>query len=245
MNKKILFVFFNLMFAACFRQLHGGSLPKPANWISDETNTIDASSYQQINTIIQELEQKTGAEIAVVSVKNFVDSDSIEDFSAKLFKEWGIGKKGKDNGVLLISSIENKKLRIEVGYGLEGILPDGLCGEILDKYIVPYFKNGEYGKGMSTGVLAIASVIAKDAGIELTCGTVEIKQVGKVSKLGIFLRFLFLIMSIYIFIRHPFLFMLFLGMSGGGGRGLGGGGFSGGGGFGGGFSGGGGASRGW
>ncbi|MDO8734782.1 MAG: TPM domain-containing protein, partial [Elusimicrobiota bacterium] len=173
-------------------------------------------------------------------------NDSIDDFSVKLFKEWGIGKKGKDNGVLLISSIEDRKVKIEVGYGLEGILPDGLCGEILDTYIVPYFKDGEYGKGMAAGVVAVASVIVKDAGVELTGGTVEVRQGGRVSILGMFFQFLFLIVMALVFIRHPFLFLLFLGMSGGRGRGSGGGGFSGGfGGFGGGMSGGGGAGRSW
>ncbi|MFH0948498.1 MAG: TPM domain-containing protein [Elusimicrobiota bacterium] len=219
-------------------------MPRPAGWVVDDAGVIDASSYQRMDATIQELEQKTGAEIAVVSIKN-LGNDSIDDFSVKLFKEWGIGKKGKDNGVLLISSIEDKKVKIEVGYGLEGILPDGLCGEILDTYIVPCFKKGEYGKGMADGVLAVASVIAKDAGIELTGGTVDVHPGGRVGALGIFLQFLFLITIACIFIRHPFLFLLFLGMSGGG-RGSSGGGFSGGfGGFGGGFSGGGGASRSW
>ena len=246
---KIALLFTNLSTCFLVTCLYA-SLPKPDGWVADYAGVIDASSYQQMNSVIQELEQKAGAEIAVVSVKN-IGNESIDDFSVKLFKEWGIGKKGKDNGVLLVSSIEDRKVKIEVGYGLEGILPDGLCGEILDTYLVPYFKNGEYGKGMANGVFAVASVIAKDAGVELTGGNIEVKQVGltspkKGSTLGIFLQFLFLIIMAFVFIRHPFLFLLFLGMSGGGGRGSSGGGFSGGfGGFGGGMSGGGGASRGW
>jgi len=240
----MLFVFFGLLFTTGFRPLYCSGLPRPAGWIADYAGVIDASSYQQMNAIIQDLEQKTGAEIAVVSINN-TGNDSIENFSVKLFKEWGIGKKGKDNGILLVSSIEDRKVKIEVGYGLEGILPDGLCGEILDKYVVPNYKNGEYGKGMAAGVFAIASVIAKDAGVALTGVTVETKQGKRGNTPGIIFQLIIFIIMVYVFIRHPFLFLLLLGMSGGG-RGSGSGGFSGGfGGFGGGSSGGGGASRGW
>ncbi|MDD5688101.1 MAG: TPM domain-containing protein [Elusimicrobia bacterium] len=241
MNKKLIFIFFFLF--SCSGLSYGVDLPKPTGWVADYAGVIDDSSSQQMSAIIQELEQKTGAEIAVVTVKN-LGNDSIENFSVQLFKRWGIGKKGKDNGVLLAASIDDRKVKIEVGYGLEGILPDGLCGEILDTYVIPNFKEGAYSKGLTTGVLAIASVIAKDAGVELTGGTIGVKQGGKSSPLGIFFQFLFFIIIIYVFIRHPFLFLLFLGTSGG--RGSGGGGFGGGfGGFGGGMSGGGGASRGW
>ncbi|OGS45282.1 MAG: hypothetical protein A2539_08645 [Elusimicrobia bacterium RIFOXYD2_FULL_34_15] len=245
MNKKLLFIFFNLIIITCLgRLLFGTELPKPTGWVVDNAGIIDTQSSQQMSATIQELEQKTGAEIAVVTVKN-LGNDSIENFSVNLFKKWGIGKKGKDNGVLLVSSIDDRKVKIEVGYGLEGILPDGLCGEILDKYVIPSFKEGAYGKGLAKGVLAIASVIAKDAGVELTGGKIDVKKDIKASPLGIFLQFLVLIIIIFIFIRHPFLFLLFMGMSGGG-RGSSGRGFGGGfGGFGGGMSGGGGASRGW
>jgi len=241
MNKKILFVFFYFIFT--IKPLIAIELAKPNGWIADYAGILDSESYREINGVIIDLEKKTGAEISVVSIKS-LEGDSIENFSVKLFEKWGIGKKGKDNGVLLLTSIEDRKVRIEVGYGLEGILPDGLCGEIIDTYIIPHFNKGIYGKGISLGVIAVASVIAKDAGVELSGGTIIVEQKGKVSLLGMILRILFFIMMIILFIRHPFLFLLFLGMSGG--RGRSGGGFSGGfGGFGGGMSGGGGASRGW
>ncbi|MDO8733940.1 MAG: TPM domain-containing protein, partial [Elusimicrobiota bacterium] len=88
MKKKTLFVLFSLLFAARFCPLHGSGLPKPAGWVADYAGVIDASSYQRMDAVIQELEQKTGAEIAVVTIKN-TGNDSIDDFSVKLFKEWG------------------------------------------------------------------------------------------------------------------------------------------------------------
>lgn len=232
------------LFIANFNLLRSADLPRPVNaWVADFAGVMDAESYRQANLVIQELEQKTGAEIAVVTVKN-LGNESIDSFSVKLFEKWGIGKKGKDKGALLVAAIEDKKTKIEVGYGLEGILPDGLCGEILDNYVVPYFKKGEYGKGLENGAKALAFVIAKDAGVQLT-GSASVSQPKqKTTFLSLLMRFIFFVIMVILFIRNPFLFFLFLGMSGGG-RG-GGGGFGGGfGGFGGGMSGGGGASRGW
>ncbi len=233
------------LFIANFNLLRSAELPRPANsWVADYAGVLDSQSYQKMTGVIQELEQKTGAEIAVVTVKT-LGNESIDDFSVRLFQKWGIGKKGKDNGVLLVAAIEDKKTKIEVGYGLEGILPDGLCGEILDRYVVPAFKKGEFGEGLTMGAIALASVIAKDASVELTGGMIAVSQPVKRSPLSMFLRFIFFIIMIFVFIRHPFLFFLFLGMASGG-RGGGGGGFSGGfGGFGGGLSGGGGAGRSW
>ncbi|MBN1385050.1 MAG: TPM domain-containing protein [Elusimicrobia bacterium] len=236
----------SFLFIISFTSLYSAKLPNPAanSWVSDFAGVMDAGSYQQANMVIQELEQKTGTEIAVVTVKKLED-ESIDSFAVKLFEKWGIGKKGKDNGVLLVAAIEDRKVKIEVGYGLEGILPDGLCGEILDNYIVPYFKQGNYGKGLTTGAIAIASVIAKDAGVQLTGNVVVSQPKQKVTFLGLVMKFIFFVIMIFVFIRNPFLFFLLLGMSGGG-RGMGGGGFGGGfGGFGGGLSGGGGASRSW
>lgn len=232
------------LFLANFNILRSAELLRPANsWVADFAGVMDVESYRHANMVVQELEEKTGAEIAVVTVKS-LGNESIDNFSVRLFQKWGIGKKGKDNGVLIVAAIEDKKTKIEVGYGLEGILPDGLCGEILDNYVIPAFKKGEFGDGLTLGTLAIASVIAKDAGVELTGGPVNVNQPVKKSPLSIFLRFLFFIIMLFVFIRHPFLFLLFLGMSGGG-RGGGGGFGSGFGGFGGGLSGGGGAGRSW
>jgi uncharacterized protein len=192
-----------------------------------------------------EIEQKTSAEVAVVTVRD-LGGGSIDDYASRLFEKWGIGKKGKDNGVMLIAAIDDRKVRIEVGYGLEGILPDGKCGEILDTYVLPRFKAGDYGKGLAAGAAEIARAIAKDAGVELTGQYLnEYPPAPQRSFLFSIMKIIFFIILFIIFVRHPFLFLLFFG-SGGFGGGSSRGGFGGGfGGFGGGMSGGGGASRGW
>jgi uncharacterized protein len=222
-----------------------------SGWVNDFAGVIDASSAAKLTSLIGELNQKTGAQIAVVTIKS-LEEDSLEDFSSRLFKSWGIGQKGKDNGVLLLVSYADKKIRIEVGYGLEALLPDSFAGETIRDIIAPEFKNGEFGAGILGGVNAIRSRIAGYYNVTLT-GNYEpengnqyaqaYKQLGPVKTV---LMIIFFIFMIIMFIRHPALFMLLFFMGGGRGGGYGGG-FGGGGfgGFGGGMSGGGGASGGW
>jgi uncharacterized protein len=225
-------------------------LPRPQGWVSDNAGVLDTESYARISSVITELEQKTSAEIGVVTVKD-LGGQPVESYVVDLFKEWGIGKKGKDNGVLIIASIDDHRVRIEVGYGLEGILPDGKTGAILDQYVLPYFRTGDYGKGIEFGTRAVAMVIASDAGVQLT-GVRLPKQHPRASSRQQLLR-LALFFIIMVVIGRFNARRRFRGSGGGGyfgggfgggmGGGMGGGGF--GGGFGGGMSGGGGASRGW
>src|SRR5205814_7168110 len=109
--------------------------PKPSSYVSDFAGVIDAQTRQQLESVLAELEQKTSAEVAVVTVRGLEGRD-IEGYANDLFTAWGIGKKGKDNGVLFLISPQDRKMRIEVGYGLEGILPDGAVGRIRDTYVL-------------------------------------------------------------------------------------------------------------
>jgi uncharacterized protein len=227
----------------------------PYGYVSDFAGIIDKEIEEKLNNVLTELEEKTTAEVAVVTIKS-LEGETIENFAVKLFEKWGIGKKGKNNGVLFLTSLNDRKTRIEVGYGLEGILPDGKCGEILDKYVIPYFKQGDYSKGVMLGTLEIASIIAKDAHVELT--GIKIPETKKLKnrflqltfkKLLELIFFLFIIIFWYIFFGRRYVSNGFSTGFGGYGVRIGrfsSGGFSGGfGGFGGGISGGGGASRGW
>jgi uncharacterized protein len=238
-----------ILFAVCFlfsSSTAALNISKPTDWIIDNAGIIDSASKESLSSLISELDQKTSAEIAVVTIKK-LENETIEETAVKTFEKLGIGKKGKDNGVLILASIEDRKVKIEVGYGLEGILPDGKCGEILDQHIIPSFKEGNFGKGFSHGVLAVAEIIAKDSGVELS-GQIAPQIINNFEfspQMVIFQILIFIILA-YFFIRHPILFLLFFGGARGGGFGGGFGGFGGGfGGFGGGSSGGGGASRGW
>ncbi|MEN3013505.1 MAG: TPM domain-containing protein [Endomicrobiia bacterium] len=217
----------------------------PQGWISDFANILDETTKKQIESIIVELERKTSAEVAIVTL-NSLESYTIEEFAARLFEKWGVGKRKKDNGVMFVVAIEDKKVRIEVGYGLEEILPDGLCGEILDKYVIPHFKEHNYSKGLLYGTAAIANIIAKDVGVELTG---EIYKDIKLEKEPSFfekLAILFFVIFFLLTFRYPFLSFWILSQMGSFRGSFNRGGFGGSfGGFGGGISGGGGASRGW
>ncbi|RLB38408.1 MAG: hypothetical protein DRH12_12930 [Deltaproteobacteria bacterium] len=224
--------------------------PRPIGLVNDFANVIPPSYEQKIKAITAELLQKTGIPVVVVTMPD-IGGAEYNDYVNRLYSAWGIGKKGEDKGVLIFVTIKERKMRIETGYGVEGFLPDGLVGEIRDKYMIPYLKQNEFGKGILNGTVAVASIIAKHEGIKLT-GSPAVQELPRkrrprgISLLPIIVIFLILVFSSrrrggsWIFFL-PF----FLGGGGyGGGRSTGGGfgGFGGGfGGFGGGMSGGGGA----
>ena len=135
-------------------------LPKPVGYVNDFASVMDESSKQKIERLAEIIKKTTGAEIAVVTVKSIEPYADIEEFSINLATKWGIGEKGKDNGILIVLAMKERRVRIEVGYGLEGIIPDGLAGEIMDKSMLPYFRNGNYSIGLLKGVEAVAGIIA-------------------------------------------------------------------------------------
>jgi len=134
--------------------------------VNDFANVISSEYVYRITSICETVLQKTGAAIVVVTIPTLGDN-VIEDYAVRLFEQWGIGKKGEDRGILILNAIEDRKVRIEVGYGLEGIIPDGLAGEIRDRYLIPYLKQGEYGAAYLAAVQAIAGIIAEDAGVDI------------------------------------------------------------------------------
>ncbi len=149
------------------------NVPQPVGWVNDFANVIDQGNAAKLNSLIEEVEQKTTTEIAVVTINSIAPYDE-KEYARLLFDNWKPGKKGKDNGVLVFLAVKERRWRIETGYGVEGILPDGLCGEIGRNYMVPYFKEGNYGEGLYQGVRAIANIIAKDARVTLaTLGNFE------------------------------------------------------------------------
>ena len=112
------------------------------------------------------MEQKTTAQVAVVTVKT-TRPETIQQFSVRLFDQWKIGQKGKDNGALLVVALEDREAWITTGYGLEGALPDIICSKIVREAMIPYFKNEQYSKGIQEGVMAIGSFIAKEYNVEI------------------------------------------------------------------------------
>jgi len=246
MLKRIVIFFISAIALLCPQAQ--AAFPKPQGYVTDSAGVIPSGVAGSLETLSQELERKTGAEMAVVTVPD-LGGESLEVYAVNLYKEWGIGKKGQDNGVLILVAVAERQVRIEVGYGLEGIVPDGRAGEIIRQQVVPAFKAGDYGAGIWQGAAAAAQIIAQDAGVQLDLrkpqGVSDFK--GKQIR-GNPLFLLLLLIIIFFIFPHiwPFLFLAGGHRRGGywsgGGGGFGGGGF---GGFGGGRSGGGGASGGW
>ena len=136
----------------------GAAFPAPQKYVADEAHVVSATATAAINASLRDLERDTTAEIAVVTV-NSLDGLTVEDYANQLFKAWGIGKKGADNGVLVLVAPGEHKMRIEVGYGLEPILPDGLAGEIIRQQFTPSFKSGDFSGGIQRGVDRLAAVV--------------------------------------------------------------------------------------
>jgi uncharacterized protein len=228
--------------------------PSPVGWVNDFAQVIDSEYERRLINLITEVERKTGAEIAIATIETSYPK-SIDMYAVELFTKWGIGKKDKDNGVLIVLSLKEKQVWIETGYGVEGILPDGLCGEIYRKILRPNFRQGKFGEGLLLATTVIADKIGKEYGVKIT-GTEVARPIyynrRRVGICGLLSPFLFLFLFFLIFGRLG-IFGLLPFMLLGTGRGFwgsgtfgGGGGFSGGfGGFGGGSCGGGGAGGGW
>ena len=140
--------------------------PTPSGYVNDFAGVIDAEYKRWLNSLIEEINSKSTAEVAVVTIRSFEEYgfSGIEEAAVKLFEEWGVGKKGVDNGIVVFAAIKERKVRIEVGYGLEGQIPDGAAGEIIRTGVVPYFKKQEFGAGLYNGVLMIAERIKADVG---------------------------------------------------------------------------------
>jgi uncharacterized protein len=216
----------------------------PSHYVVDLAGIIEDSVEMSLNRYLQELEQKTSAQMVILTITS-LEGESIFDLSLTIAHDrWKLGQKDRDNGVLMLVAVQERKYRTQVGYGLEGVLPDSLVGSIGRQHLVPYFNKGDYSSGISAAALAMITEIASDANVEIT-GMPKMRtlprnaydrvQSRKPTLLGTIFTILFFIGLIYLFIRHPRLlvFLIMMNMLGGGRRG----GWGGGGGFGGGFGG--------
>jgi uncharacterized protein len=139
---------------------------KPQGYVSDFANVLDSQSRAQLEAYAGQVERATGVQMALVTLKS-LDSEQIEDVTNTLYRQWGVGKKGKDEGIMLLLAVEDHRDRVEVGYGLEPILPDGFDGSIL-RGIQPLLKQGAYGQAMISGAVQIGSAIARAKGIQIS-----------------------------------------------------------------------------
>lgn len=227
--------------------------------VNDFANTIDAGSEREIEALIRRLQSATGDVMVVATVKTYQPWADLNSYAVEMFKNGGkgIGTKGKDNGALIVLALDDRQVWIETGYGLEGFITDGFAGET-SRGMVPFFRQGDYGRGLLAGAQRVAQRVAQGRNVNLDLvpiGAPQVEPRGPRTRFPLGLIILLLI--------------IFLNMMGGGGRGRGlrrggrwisgvgpfGGGFGGGGswggsggfggGFGGGRSGGGGGGAGW
>ncbi|EJN19672.1 beta-propeller domain-containing protein, methanol dehydrogenase [Pseudomonas sp. GM79] len=214
--------------------------PELTGRVVDNAQMIEPAVREQLTQQLNAHEKTTGEQLVVVTLPDLQGTD-IADFGYQLGRYWGIGQKDKNNGALLIVARDERKLRIEVGYGLEGRLTDAQSSVIIHQVITPAFKAGNFSKGISDGVAAMLVVLGgnpldEPSTVYESRGDQESDFVGRHPGLFVFLVLLFILT---IFIGQMFGILPSGGGRGGSGGGLGGGGFGGGGG--GGFSGGGGS----
>jgi len=220
-------------------------LPKPTDYVSDYAQVLSPQAIAQLDSLCNQLDHsKANAQLAIVTVHN-LDGEDSADFANELEDKWKMGKKGSDRGALILLAVDDHKYRIDVGYGLEGILNDAKVGDF-GRSMVPYLRAKDYDSAVTLAAGQVAQVIATDAGVTLT-GAPEVEQQtvhhgGSIAPFFVFLL-IFLFFGGFGLLRV----LLFAGLFGGGSRGTpwlgsgfgggGGGGFGGGGGGGGGFGG--------
>src|SRR5579875_1235974 len=139
---------------------------RPTSYVQDFAGVIDPDAKAQMEALGAEVEREAHATIEVVTIHS-LDGDTIEDFSTQLENKWKVGPKGTDRGVILLFAVNDHKRRIEVGYGLEGVLNDAKVGDI-GRSMVPDLQAGDYGSAILGGERQIAADIAQDAGVTLT-----------------------------------------------------------------------------
>lgn len=233
-------------------------LPKPTNYVSDVAGVLSPQTQQQLDRLCGEVDHQAHAQIAVVTVKT-TNGEPIAEYAVDLEDAWKVGPKKSDRGLIVLLAINDRKRFISTGYGLEGILPDGLVGQI-GRQMVPDLRAKDYDRAVTLAVGEMSQIIAKDAGVTLHAvqqnAIAQPQQVHlTVGELLILAVFGFLVIVFLMRAGGGGLLGFLLGMFlGGGGRWGGGGGFGGGGGggdgggfggFGGGSTGGGGAGGSW
>lgn len=152
------------------------SIPKATDsfYVNDFANLLNDETQSYINRVNDELYKKTGAQVVVTTVPS-LEGASLEEYATTMFRQYGIGNAEKNNGVLLLLALEERSMRIEVGYGLEGALNDGKTGRIQDTYMIPWLKDNNWNEGLRNGFSAVVQEICTEYGIELSGAAVPLQ----------------------------------------------------------------------
>src|SRR5262249_58620479 len=137
------------------------SIPDYAGYVNDVAAVMDEPSRAKLEAFLDQLQKKTGAQFAVLTIKSTAPLTPSE-YKVQVFQQWKIGEQGKDNGLLMLVALDEHEVRFETGYGLEGVLPDGLESRIFREQMAPHFRQGDNAGGITAGVLACSARIAAD-----------------------------------------------------------------------------------
>ncbi|MGL5192149.1 MAG: TPM domain-containing protein, partial [Chroococcales cyanobacterium] len=170
-NHRIKRIFFSLLFGfslilfpllshALFVEDVPNPRPEYGVWVTDMANILSERTETELNQMLSELEASTGTELAVVTVLTTAPSPTAKAFTTELFNTWGIGKVGEDNGVLFLTSVGDRRVEIETGYGVEGILPDAKVGKIINNQITPKLRRGDWDGGILAGTIALVTELS-------------------------------------------------------------------------------------
>jgi uncharacterized protein len=135
-----------------------GAVPQPRGYVNDFAEVIEGATEQRLEERLRALEAETSAEL-VVATTDAVPNGDIERAAVDWFQAWGVGKRTRDNGALILCAVQDRAVRIEVGYGLEPVLPDAFCGRVIRDVMVPAFREGRFGDGLAAGAEAVAERI--------------------------------------------------------------------------------------
>lgn len=178
------------------RPANAFAIPAPAGFVNDFAGILTPEQKQTLETSLADYEKTSGNEIAVALIKS-LGGDTVENVAVRVFEEWKIGKKGKDNGILFLAAIDDRKMRIEVGYGLEPLLTDAEAGDIIRSVIAPEFKSGNYAAGVTRGVAAIKGQLSGDPSTSIPKSASSSDDVGLWVWIVVFLFFFVQMMFVY------------------------------------------------
>jgi uncharacterized protein len=153
------------------------AIPEPVGFVNDHAGKLDEPTRARLEAFLDQLKRKTGAEFAVLIMPSTAPWDPSE-YKVQVFQRWGLGRKGVDDGLLMLVAIEEREVRFETGYGLEGTLPDGLQSRIFRNEMAPHFRAGDWAGGVTAGVLACATRIAAEKGVTLEWDGRELRYRG-------------------------------------------------------------------
>lgn len=158
LHRLLLLVIFCFIFSAIANAVE---VPTLRGRVNDYATVMQANQIQSLESQLAQLERDTGHQVVVLTIPT-LDGEDIEGYSIRVAENWKIGIKGHDNGAILVVAVKDRRLRLEVGYGLEGLLPDAIAKRVTADYIVPRFRQQDYAGGIVAGIAAVDKIIRKE-----------------------------------------------------------------------------------